>query len=389
MAELAPTAAPVDRDGDFLERVIDRKEMARLDELVERAARILGDEDTPSELGSDRLGASIKALESWLADRDAAEPADARGAHEQQMERLGERFEARRETLARAEAAVGRLRQITAPATILEVAPQRLCEATRLDRALLSTVDDGAMIVTAAWFEGDPARAAEAVAALADQPIRLEHPLLEAEMIRRRRATVVVDAGLHPRVDPRLTAALGWSSYLAAPVVVRGRVIAVLHGDLRSGQPDVLDREALWRFAVGLAQAYERAMLRRLLRQEREQMRGFLDRLNARIGELSDSAIQLAPWNGRPTGAGGTPRARKPSRHWALGELLTPRETEVLSQMSRGLSNRQIADQLVISQATVKFHINSLLKKLRAENRAEAVSRYLTAAGRAGGEGPD
>ena len=50
----------------------------------------------------------------------------------------------------------------------------------------------------------------------------------------------------------------------------------------------MLDREVLWRFAVGLGQAYESASLRRRLRQEREQMRRFLDRLDARLGTGSD-----------------------------------------------------------------------------------------------------
>ena len=57
--------------------------------------------------------------------------------------------------------------------------------------------------------------------------------------------------------------------------------------------------------------------------------------------------------------------------------LLTRRELDVLRLMTEGATNRQVADALVISSATVKFHTSSILRKLHAANRAEAVSRYL------------
>ena len=55
------------------------------------------------------------------------------------------------------------------------------------------------------------------------------------------------------------------------------------------------------------------------------------------------------------------------------GPLLTPRETEVLSLMAEGLSNKLIADRLKISEHTAKFHVNAILTKLDAETRTEAV----------------
>ncbi|WP_245860822.1 helix-turn-helix transcriptional regulator [Candidatus Chloroploca asiatica] len=55
-------------------------------------------------------------------------------------------------------------------------------------------------------------------------------------------------------------------------------------------------------------------------------------------------------------------------------EPLTPRETEVLSLLSQGLPNKQIALRLQISEHTVKFHIGSIFTKLGATSRTEAVS---------------
>jgi len=58
-----------------------------------------------------------------------------------------------------------------------------------------------------------------------------------------------------------------------------------------------------------------------------------------------------------------------------LSEPPTAREGEVLGLLARGLSNKQIARELHISEHTVKFHISSLYAKLGVGNRAEAVSQ--------------
>jgi DNA-binding NarL/FixJ family response regulator len=58
-----------------------------------------------------------------------------------------------------------------------------------------------------------------------------------------------------------------------------------------------------------------------------------------------------------------------------LPDELTPREVEVLKLIAAGLSNGEIADQLVLSSATVKTHINRIFYKTGARDRAQAV-RY-------------
>jgi len=58
-------------------------------------------------------------------------------------------------------------------------------------------------------------------------------------------------------------------------------------------------------------------------------------------------------------------------------ESLTPRELETLEMLAEGLSNKQIAARLHISGHTAKFHVNSILGKLHAGTRTEAVMRGI------------
>jgi DNA-binding NarL/FixJ family response regulator len=64
-------------------------------------------------------------------------------------------------------------------------------------------------------------------------------------------------------------------------------------------------------------------------------------------------------------------------------ESLTPRQRAVLDLLARGRANKQIADELSISEWTVKAHISAILRKLGAQSRLEAVviARRLNPAG--------
>ncbi|MGI8714761.1 MAG: LuxR C-terminal-related transcriptional regulator [Solirubrobacteraceae bacterium] len=371
--------APLDGGPDFGERLQRAGEQAnRLLGLDGGAAGSLPAQDASAE----RLRELIERLTEHLAQLRGGDAGGVVREHQVARERLRARYQARFDALDRARGAVEELRQITSPATMLERAPEALCGASSFRRALLHLVGEGQMLAESAHFADDRTAGAAALEQLRERPLRLEHPLIETEMLRRRRATIVADATVHARVDPGLQAVMGWRAYAAAPLVVGSTVIGVLHADRGPDQDlDVLHRDVLWEFASALAHAYESASLRRALRHEREQLRRFLDWLGARSGELTDAPIRLAT-------ATRSPRAQLPACELSpampgrddrtvFEGLLTRRELDVLRLLADGHSNRSIAEALVISDGTVKFHVNRILRKLRVANRAQAVSRYL------------
>jgi two-component system, NarL family, response regulator LiaR len=69
--------------------------------------------------------------------------------------------------------------------------------------------------------------------------------------------------------------------------------------------------------------------------------------------------------------------AETAARPFSPGPRLSEREREVLALMVRGRSNRAIADQLVISRSTVKYHVGSIFRKLGVVTRTEAVAHAV------------
>jgi LuxR family transcriptional regulator, regulator of acetate metabolism len=335
----------------------------------------------------------MRPLEAVLADAvrllGAETPTDAEACDLDRIERLiaamedriGEARTAPRtrfDALDSLERAIARLGELTVPSAILSQAPSELCRASGMTRAVLSVVRDGLIVAEAAHFSDDPDAAARAVEQLAADPARLQYPLIEANVVRRRRATIVSDVRLHPRA----AAIMRWRSYVAAPLIVRGEAIGLLQADTGpDGRPlGALDRDLVWAFARGLTDVYETAWLRQSLRRQREEMRNFLQWLGARSIELSGASVELV--------AEPLPPADPPGRRDVLAatasvddraafeRLLTRRELDVLRLLARGETNGAIAAELVISEATVKFHVANLLRKLRASSRAEAAARY-------------
>jgi DNA-binding CsgD family transcriptional regulator len=330
-------------------------------------------------------------LDGQLAELGCSQDA---AKHAEALEQLQERFELRFESLAQARAAATRLRRHSSASELLDQAPRALTAGTGFELALVSLIQDGLLLPVAASVEVDGEASVEMAERLRDQlqgsPFRLEHHRIESEVVRRRRAILVSNVDGNARVDRGVAAIVGWDSYVAAPLLSGASVIGLIHADRGPhGAVDVLDRDVLGEFAAVLSQLVETAELRRALRGERQALRRFVDRVSALSAALSDPAIGLSAYVGSeaeptatdpaPWASGGSPADG--DDRLVLSGLLTRRELDVVRLLAEGRTNRTIADNLVLSDTTVKFHVTSILRKLRVANRAEAVARYLALLG--------
>jgi len=89
--------------------------------------------------------------------------------------------------------------------------------------------------------------------------------------------------------------------------------------------------------------------------------------------------LYLESPSGYPTGSIQHALARPPFR--APSIPLSRREVEVLQLIEEGLTNREIAQRIVVEQGTVKRHVHNILSKLNVRNRAEAVTKARNPAG--------
>jgi len=87
------------------------------------------------------------------------------------------------------------------------------------------------------------------------------------------------------------------------------------------------------------------------------------------------AAIRAASQGGQAMSPGVAAALVRSAQRGAASSPLSTRETEVLRWVAAGLSNRQIAQRLFVSPATIKTHVEHILTKLDASDRTHAVSR--------------
>lgn len=251
-------------------------------------------------------------------------------------------------------------------------------ESCGFDRVMLSRVDDGMWRpwrTAARQLGGSERRLGEWVRGWPEIP--LDQQVLESEVVRSQSPAIVRDVTTTPRVHVQLRQASSMTSYVVAPILAGDRVVGLLHADHPDSVVTELDLEILMAFSKGVGRIHERVtLLARLHDQHAQVLEGMrliernLQALHAAgtglgrrvslelLGERRDSTAPGA----RPT---------------ELGAGLTSRELEVLALMATGATNDRIAQRLVIATETVKTHVKRVLRKLGAENRAEAISMYL------------
>jgi DNA-binding CsgD family transcriptional regulator len=193
----------------------------------------------------------------------------------------------------------------------------------------------------------------------------------EAELVRR--------GDLAQRAHPAtgrsvLASALDLENHAFAPVVADAKTLALVVAD--RPEPELDEGERLWLdlFAAMLAVALVDVVMRERVAEISAELRHFTASALALVREATEGSISL-PSN---RGAGPSlPRIGLGTDPGELASLFSERETRVAELLVEGKSNRQIAEELVVSPETVKTHVGRILRKLGAHNRAEAVGLFL------------
>jgi DNA-binding CsgD family transcriptional regulator len=289
-------------------------------------------------------------------------------ALEREIVELG--YVRRADALERVRDAVRRLGEVGSAQGILDRAAEELGGGSQFDRVMIGEVVDSALLPRSIWVREGETDAKLTLDRLRGSPIELRYPLIEDEVARAQRVELVVVQDARARAAAPLREALGWDSYVVAPLTVRGATVGLLHADASSSGRalDSLDVEVASRYTEALAGVFERAVLRDTLRLHRRELQSAVQWMSERLSRLASDAAEL--------GAGTRAGQADPD----LVDALTPREREVLRLLARGKTNLAIAQRLVIREGTVKYHVKNILRKLGATSRADAVSRYVRAA---------
>jgi NarL family two-component system response regulator YdfI len=171
----------------------------------------------------------------------------------------------------------------------------------------------------------------------ADLHIAVGHPRALGRLLEEHDPTVVVLASTAARIGPALEMIVGVLRPPPVILLVEDPRLAWTAGARRAGVHAVLGRDAP------------------------------VEQITAAIGAATAGLITLHPDVFRTA-------ARSTFGDAGEERALTAREREILEMMAEGLSNRMIAQRLRISTYTVKFHVASILGKLRAVSRTEAVT---------------
>jgi DNA-binding CsgD family transcriptional regulator len=269
-----------------------------------------------------------------------------------------------------------RLRRVGNSADLLDRVCVELVDSCGFARAVLTRIEAAAWLPWMAYFPDDRELEMKFVAWMNEQ--RFSADALGRDLARLR-PVIVDDAVGHAGPFKPMISFSKTPCYVAAPVAPTGRLVGVLYADhSTSGRPvDELDRDVLWAFAEDFGRIYERMVLLERMRKQRGQVREMFEFVESMMASVASAEIELARGSEDRMPHADADNLETPEAAPIVGELLTPREAEVLAMMVRGASNVVIAERLAIKEGTVKSHVKHILRKLDAVNRAEAISRYM------------
>jgi DNA-binding CsgD family transcriptional regulator len=270
-----------------------------------------------------------------------------------------------------------------APRELIDEGAFELCSSMGFHRTLFSTVTPSTWCPRSLFIDPSLDEGTDELRSfLTDAAWRLDAAPLESEVVRRRRPQLVHEAQDSDRTFKPLMQVTQSRSYVVAPVWVRRRVVGLLHAD-RWGEPvsseDVGRVEA---YAECFGAAAEVSLLRSRLRSLALDHGEALIAASARVAAFDGEIDSVA----KAFGITGSTSPAAPARGDDLpsptaGEesadpfaALSPRESEVLTEMSAGRTNAEIATRLGLTEGTVKSYVKGVLRKLDVSTRAAAAA---------------
>jgi DNA-binding CsgD family transcriptional regulator len=221
------------------------------------------------------------------------------------------------------------------------------------------------------------------VAAVDGSVVRLADAPREAELVRRRRSYSLGYREYHLHGYRPLLDLSRPVAYAAAPMVAGNRVIGTIHTDRHTDGVSDNDIELLSVYAQLCGLVYTRLIHEDRLETQRTALQAAVSVvLDTEVNTWPPAAVSPAaspdihPRSHRVAGIAVPDAIESP----AVNPLhrLTSRELDVLRCMAAGASNAAIAQQLFISDGTVKSHVQHIYRKLGVSSRAQAAARYRT-----------
>lgn len=207
-----------------------------------------------------------------------------------------------------------------------------------------------------------------------EAPVIMERGSLEAELVDAVRGAREPARG-RPSVVARH---LGLRHAALDVVTLDGRPVALIVLDRVERRIDELDEALVGGFAIALGAVLGHAVQRARLGEIADELRHLTAFTQALMHETCSTPMGLPR---RRAGGMSFPLVDAVSapQPVPLEHLLTAQELRVAHLLAEGRSNREIADELVVSVETVKSHVARVLRKLDVSNRAQAVARILGA----------
>jgi DNA-binding CsgD family transcriptional regulator len=281
-----------------------------------------------------------------------------------------ERFDAHMRRLATLRSVEGELRVITDVPALLAAGVAAAVEFCGFDRGVIAALVGAHIEAADSDALADPA--SDRLRRLLQQgaaelgPGSLEYAL----------AGGTATSDVAPGLPSTLAAHLGLSEFVIEPVRLETRPVALLVLDRATGPVDALDRTLVGSFSLTLGMVLEHCILRARLTEIASELRHLTAFTQALIGETISAPLGLPRRHSGGLAFPHVEAVQAPvARPWE--HLLTAQERNVAALLRRGLSNRQIAEELVVSVDTVKSHVARILHKLDAENRGHAIATML------------